>query len=296
MSNATTAMASSAGGSRRDRGRTRPAWRQPLALIGITIAVIWIVLAIFAPLIVPYGPNSQIAASFQAPSAAHWFGTDDLGRDVLSRVVTGARLSLPVAMLLVAIELVVGSTLGIIAGFFRGWVDGLIMRIADLVFAFPAIILALVVVAVLGRGLRNTVIAIAIVAWPQFARVARSLVLSIAESEYVWSSRLLGVPAPRVLLREVLPNVLGPLLVLATLDLSTAMLLLASLSFLGLGAQPPTVEWGSMVASGTEYFQYWWMGTFPGIAIFTAVLAFNFLGDSLRDFFDPRTATRGERA
>jgi peptide/nickel transport system permease protein len=282
--------------ARRERGRTRPAWRQPLALIGITIAAAWIILAIFAPLIAPYNPNAQLAASFQGPTGAHWFGTDELGRDILSRVIYGARLSLPVAMLLVAIEFVVGSTLGIIAGFFRGWVDGLIMRIADLVFAFPAIILALVVVAALGRGLRNTVIAIAIVAWPQFARVSRSLVLSIGDSEYVWSSRLLGSSAPRALIRDVVPNVLGPLLVLATLDLSTAMLLLASLSFLGLGAQPPTAEWGSMVALGTEYFQYWWLGTFPGLAIFTAVIAFNFLGDSLRDFFDPRTAKRGEKA
>jgi len=280
---------------RRVRGKTRPAWRQPLALTGIVIAVTWMVVAIFAPLIAPYGPNVQSAASFASPSAEHIFGTDELGRDVFSRVVYGARLSLPLALLLVTLALVIGGTLGAIAGYFRGWVDGVIMRLADLVFAFPAIILALVVVAVLGRGIRNTVIAIAIVAWPRFARVSRSLVLSIGQEEYVWSSRLLGVSSRRALLRDVLPNIVGPLLVLATLDLGAAILLLASLSFLGLGAQPPTAEWGAMVAGGTAYFQDWWMGTFPGLALFTAVLAFNFLGDSFRDFFDPQTQWKADK-
>ena len=280
---------------RRVRGKTRPAWRQPLALTGIVIAVVWVIAAIFAPLIAPYGPNVQSAASFAAPSADHIFGTDELGRDVFSRVVYGARLSLPLALLLVTLALVVGGVLGAIAGYFRGWVDGLIMRIADLVFAFPAIILALVVVAVLGRGIRNTVIAIAIVAWPRFARVARSLVLSLGQEDYVWASRLLGVSSRRALVRDILPNIVGPLLVLATLDLGAAILLLASLSFLGLGAQPPTAEWGAMVAGGTAYFQDWWMGTFPGLALFTAVLAFNFLGDSFRDFFDPQTQWKVEK-
>jgi peptide/nickel transport system permease protein len=280
---------------RRARGKTRPAWRQPLALFGIVIAVVWVIVAVFAPLIAPYGPNVQSASSFAHPSADHIFGTDELGRDVFSRVVYGARLSLPLALLLVTLALVVGGVLGAIAGYFRGWVDGLIMRIADLVFAFPAIILALVVVAVLGRGIRNTVIAIAIVAWPRFARVARSLVLSLGQEDYVWASRLLGVSSKRALVRDVLPNIVGPMLVLATLDLGAAILLLASLSFLGLGAQPPTAEWGAMVAGGTAYFQLWWMGTFPGLALFSAVLAFNFLGDSFRDFFDPQTQWKVEK-
>jgi peptide/nickel transport system permease protein len=280
---------------RRARGKTRPAWRQPLALTGIVIAVVWVIVAVFAPLIAPYGPNVQSATTFAPPSADHLFGTDELGRDVFSRVVYGARLSLPLALLLVSLALVIGGVLGMIAGYFRGWVDGVIMRVADLVFAFPAIILALVVVAVLGRGVRNTVIAIAIVAWPRFARVARSLVLSLGQEDYVWSSRLLGVSSRRALVRDVLPNIVGPLLVLATLDLGAAILLLASLSFLGLGAQPPTAEWGAMVAGGTAYFQNWWMGTFPGLALFTAVLAFNFLGDSFRDFFDPQTQWKVEK-
>ena len=164
------------------------------------------------------------------------------------------------------------------------------MRTADLVFAFPAIILAMVVTAALGRGLTNAVLALVIVAWPSYARVVRSLVLSVGDSEYVWATRLLGASSRRALVRDVLPNVVGPVLVLATLDVGNAILLLSGLSFLGLGAQPPAPEWGSMVATGTQFFQFWWMGTFPGLAIFTAVLAFNFIGDSLRDVFDPRTA------
>jgi ABC-type dipeptide/oligopeptide/nickel transport system permease subunit len=162
------------------------------------------------------------------------------------------------------------------------------------VFAFPAIILAMVVSAVLGRGLRNAALAIVVVAWPSYARVVRGLVMSVGDSEYVQSARLLGAPARRAMVRDVLPNVAGPVLVLATLDLANAILLLSGLSFLGLGAQPPTAEWGSMVAEGTQYFQWWWIGTFPGLAIFTVVLAFNFLGDSLRDVFDPRTAWRSQ--
>src|SRR5436189_4609190 len=164
------------------------------------------------------------------------------------------------------------------------------MRIADLVFAFPPIILAMVVTAVLGRGLRNAALAIVVVAWPSYARVVRGLVLSVGDAEYVQSARLLGASARRALFRDVLPNIAGPVLVLATLDLANAILLLSGLSFLGLGAQPPTAEWGSMVAEGTQYFQWWWIGTFPGLAIFSVVLAFNLIGDSLRDSFDPRTA------
>ena len=166
------------------------------------------------------------------------------------------------------------------------------MRSADLVFAFPPIILAMVVAAVLGRGLANAALAIVVVAWPSYSRVVRGLVLSVGDSEYVQSSRLLGASSRRTLLRDVVPNVAGPVFVLATLDLANAILLLSGLSFLGLGAQPPRAEWGSMVAEGTQYFQWWWIGTFPGLAIFTVVLAFNFLGDSLRDVLDPQSSWR----
>jgi peptide/nickel transport system permease protein len=268
------------------------AWRQPLAVVGAVIAVAWIVIAIFAPLIAPHDPLAQNFPPSQSPSLHYFFGTDELGRDVFSRVIYGSRVSLPIALALVAIAMTIGSILGAIAGYFRGLADGVLMRTADLVFAFPAIILAMVVAAVLGRGLFNAALAIVVVAWPSYARVVRSLVLSIGDSEYVQSARLLGATSRRTLVRDVLPNVAGPVFVLATLDLATAILLLSGLSFLGLGAQPPTAEWGSMVAEGTQYFQWWWIGTFPGLAIFTVVLAFNFLGDSLRDVFDPRTVRR----
>lgn len=268
------------------------AWRQPLAIIGAVIAFAWIVVAVFAPLIAPADPLAQTFAPAQAPSLNHLFGTDELGRDVVSRVVYGARVSLPIAFLLVTMSAIIGGTIGAVSGYFRGVTDGALMRSTDLVFAFPPIILAMVVAAVLGRGLRNAALAIVIVSWPSYARVMRGLVLTIGESEYVHSARLLGTPAWRALVRDVLPNVAGPIVVLAMLDLATAILLLSGLSFLGLGAQPPQAEWGSMVADGTQYFQWWWMGTFPGLAIFTAVLAFNFLGDSLRDILDPKTAWR----
>ena len=279
----------------RSRGRLRPAWRQPLAIVGAFVAVAWLVVAVFAPYIAPHNPLAQTFPPSQSPSSAHLFGTDELGRDVLSRVIYGSRLSIPLALLLVTVAATIGGLSGAAAGYFRGITDGVVMRISDLVFAFPAIILAMVVTAVLGRGVRNAVLAIVIVSWPSYARVVRGLVLSIGDSEYVQSSRLLGVSSRSALVREVLPNVAGPVLVLATLDLGTAILLLSGLSFLGLGAQPPHPEWGAMVATGTQYFQYWWMGTFPGLAIFTAVMAFNFLGDSLRDVFDPRTAQEGRR-
>jgi peptide/nickel transport system permease protein len=272
------------------RARVRPAWRQPLAVVGAVIAVAWILIAIFAPLVAPHDPLAQVFPPNEAPSSAHWFGTDELGRDVLSRVIYGSRISIPVALLLVALAGMIGGVLGAIAGYLRGVADGTVMRVTDLVFAFPAIILAMVVTAVLGGGLRNAALAIVVVAWPAYARVVRGLVLSIGDSEYVQSSRLLGASARSALFKDVLPNIAGPVLVLMTLDLASAILLLSGLSFLGLGAQPPQPEWGSMVATGTQYFQFWWMGTFPGLAIFTAVLAFNFIGDSLRDLFDPQTA------
>jgi peptide/nickel transport system permease protein len=273
------------------RRRTRVvafARARPLAVVGGAMIVSWLVVSIFAPLIAPYDPLSQNFPPLSHPSGTHLFGTDELGRDVFSRVLYGARLSIPLAMLLIALSVLIGVTLGVIAGYFRGWVDGGIMRMTDLVFAFPAIILALVVTASLGKGLQDAVIALVIVSWPAYARVTRGLVLSIGDSDYVKSARLLGASSRRTIVRDVLPNFMGPILVLAMLDVGGAILLLAGLSFLGLGAQPPAAEWGQMVSEGVGYFQFWWMATFPGLAIFTAVLAFNFVGDSLRDIFDPR--------
>jgi len=272
--------------------RINPGLRQPLAVAGAVIAGAWILIAIFAPLIAPSNPLAQSFTPSVGPSWHHFFGTDELGRDVFSRVIYGSRVTLPIGLILVVIAATIGGTIGAMAGYFRGPIDGLFMRMADLVFAFPPIILAMVVAAVLGRSLENAALAIVVVSWPSYARVVRGLVLTVGESEYVQSARLLGASAPRALMRDVLPNVAGPVLVLMTLDLANAILLLSGLSFLGLGAQPPQAEWGSMVADGTQYFQWWWMGTFPGLAIFTVVLAFNFLGDSLRDVFDPRTGWR----
>jgi peptide/nickel transport system permease protein len=280
----------------RTRAFLPASWREPLAITGAIIAVAWIVIAIFAPLIAPHDPLAQVFPPSQAPSLSHLFGTDELGRDVFSRVIYGSRVSIPIALLLVGLAATIGSAVGATAGYFRGVADGVLMRGADLVFAFPPIILAMVVAAVLGRGLANAALAIVVVAWPSYARVVRGLVLSVGDSEYVQSSRLLGASSRRTLIRDVVPNVAGPVFVLATLDLANAILLLSGLSFLGLGAQPPKAEWGSMVAEGTQYFQWWWIGTFPGLAIFTVVLAFNFLGDSLRDVFDPRTARQDGRA
>jgi peptide/nickel transport system permease protein len=279
--------------ARRGHGRLRPAWRQPLAVVGAVFALGWVVVAIFAPYIAPHDPLAQIYPPAQSPTSANLFGTDELGRDVLSRVIYGSRVSVPIALLLVSLAAVIGGLIGGLAGYFRGLVDGVSMRVVDLVFAFPPIILAMVVAAVLGRGLQNAALAIVVVAWPSYARVVRGLVLSVGDSEYVESARLLGSSARRTLFRDVVPNVAGPVFVLATLDLANAILLLSGLSFLGLGAQPPDAEWGSMVAEGAQYFQWWWIGTFPGLAIFTAVLAFNFLGDSLRDLFDPQTSWGG---
>lgn len=276
--------------ARRRRRRVPAAWRQPLAAGGLAVVGAWVVIAVFAPLIGPYNPLAQSFGILAAPSSAHWFGTDELGRDVLSRVLAGARVTLPLSVLLVVIAMLIGALLGGFAGFLGGWADVALMRLADLFFAFPGIILALAVAAALGPQLRNAVIAVVVVSWPSYARLVRSLVLAARTAPYVVASRMLGASGWRVLFTDIRPNVAGPVLVLAALDLGNAVLLLSGLSFLGLGAQPPTAEWGAMVAEGTQNFNDWWVGVFPGLAILTVVLAFNFIGDALRDALDPRTA------
>lgn len=280
---------------RRRRRAARSAWQRPLARIGLVIALGWVLVAVLAPVIAPADPLAQGSARFLPPSGEHLMGTDGLGRDLLSRVIHGARISIPLAFMLVALSLLVGAAVGALSGYVGGKVDEVLMRVVDLFFAFPAIILSMAVVAALGPSLRNAVLAIIVVSWPAYARVTRSLVLTLRNSEYVASSRLLGISSARALVREVLPNVAGPVLVLATLELGNAVLLLSGLSFLGLGAVPPAPEWGALVSEGARTFNYWWIGTFPGLAILSLVLAFNFLGDSLRDALDPRTAraTRG---
>jgi len=276
---------------RRRALRIPAAWRRPAAVGGAVVLIAWVLVALVDPLLGLQDPlRRSIDVALQAPTAAHPFGTDELGRDVLSRTLWGVRASLPLAVLLVAGSLVIGSLLGAIAGYLGGVVDEVIMRLADLVFAFPTIILAMVVAAALGPSLANAVLALLVVSWPNYARVMRALVLGARNQEYVVAGRLLGAGPFTSLRRDVLPNVSAPMLVLAMLDFGNQILLLAGLSFLGLGAVPPTPEWGSMVADGVTQFSSWWLATFPGLAIFSVVVAFNLIGDSLRDALDPRTA------
>jgi ABC-type dipeptide/oligopeptide/nickel transport system permease subunit len=269
---------------------SRSAWVQPLAVAGVILVGAWGLVAVFAQLISPSDPLAVSGSVFAPLSPHHLLGTDELGRDVLSRVLWGARLSLPLAVVMVVGIVVIGGTLGAIAGYMGGVIDGAIMRLADLVFAFPVILLAMAVTAALGPGLKNAVIAVILVAWPSYARLVRGLVRSLGAADYVSAARLLGASTRQTLLTDIVPNIAGPVIVLATLDVGRMVLLLSALSFLGLGAQPPTPEWGSMVADGTQYFDRWWLGMFPGLAIFSIVLGFSFLGDSLRDALDPKTS------
>ncbi|MDT7709090.1 MAG: peptide/nickel transport system permease protein [Pseudonocardiales bacterium] len=275
------------GVARRPRRRARG-----LTTLAVAILVIWAIVAIFAPLIAPHDPLSQSGPYYSPPSAKHWFGTDELGRDILSRIVYGARLSLPLAVVIVALALLIGGSLGLLAGYIGRWVDESLMRLTDLVFAFPPIILAMVVTAAFGPSARNAVLALVLVSWPTYARVVRSAVLSIRGSDFLHASRMLGVGPWQALRRDVMPNSVGPSVVLASLEMGNAVLMLASLSFLGLGPRPPSPEWGAMIAAGSSDLSKWWVSIIPGIAILTAVLAFNLLGDAVRDWLDPRSRAR----
>ncbi|PWJ53809.1 peptide/nickel transport system permease protein [Quadrisphaera granulorum] len=280
--------------TRRPRGawlRLPRVWRSPLAVVGAAIAVAWLVVAVSAPAWVPYPPDAQQLPRLSPPGEGTLLGTDALGRDVFSRLMTGASTTIPLALGLVVASAVIGVVVGAVAGWFGGWVDEALMRLTDLVMAFPTVILAMVVAASLGPSLYNAVIAAVVVSWPQYARVTRSLVLGLRTLNYVVAGRLLGRSPVTSLVVDVAPNVVGPVVVLATLDVGAAVLLLSGLSFLGLGAQPPTAEWGSMISGALANFDAWWIGTFPGLAILTVVMAFNFLGDALRDAVDPTSRT-----
>ena len=260
-----------------------------LFMMGAVVCMIWIIVAVFADQIVPYDPLAQdLVRRFEPPSYDHWFGTDTLGRDIFSRVLVGSRLSLTAGVLTVLIAGTIGSLFGAIAGYFGGLVDDIMMRVSEMVMAFPAIILAMTITAALGPSLYNTILAMVIVSWPNYARVMRSMVIYVKQNEYVDAARTMGGSRMRTLISEVLPNSIGPVIVMATLDLGNAILIFSGLSFLGLGAPPPNPEWGAMVASGMENFGYWWIGSFPGLAIFSVSIAANFLGDGLRDYLDPR--------
>lgn len=283
-----TQFRSSAGALGR-RLRVPKALRTPLGIVGAAIVLAWAIIAVAAPVIAPDDPLAQSFERLLEPNAVNLLGTDAVGRDVLSRVLYGARVSLPLAFLIVVSSMVIGTIVGAIAGYFGKVVDEVIMRITDVVFAFPSIILAMVVAAALGPSLTNAFIALLIVSWPAYARVARSLVIVARQNDYVVAGRLLGSSSLRSLRRDVLPNVVSPLLVLGTLNVGTAILELAGLSFLGLGAIPPMADWGAMVSEGVQQFSSWWIALFPGIAILTIVVAFNLVGDALRDSLDPTT-------
>jgi peptide/nickel transport system permease protein len=271
----------------------RVLFRNPMALAGLAVILLWSLVAIFAPTIAPYDPLEQnIQDRLQPPSTEHLCGTDELGRDIFSRILYGARISLPMGLIVVLFAMLLGGTVGALAGFIGGRFDDLVMRLADITLAFPSIVLALAIAAALGPSLKNLLIAMMAVWWPEYARLMRGQVLSVKNNDYVEACRAIGVPSGRTLLRHVVPNTGTPLLVKASLDAGSAILTVAALSFIGLGAVPPTPEWGAMISMGRTKFYQWWMMTFPGLAILTVVLGFNFLGDGLRDALDPRL--RGE--
>jgi peptide/nickel transport system permease protein len=270
-------------------------WRKRygLATFGAGIVLIWVLIAIAAPLLTPYKPDFvDVANRLQPPSWSHWLGTDALGRDVMTRLLFGARVSLTTAFVVVMLGATFGTLVGGFAAYTRGRIESVIMRVTDLVLCFPPIILALAIAAALGIGALNTMIAMLVVWWPKFARLAHSLVLVQRSQEYVEAATVMGFGPGRILLRHIIPNSIGPLIVLVTLDLGNAIMTFAGLSFLGLGVVPPTPEWGSMVAEGRELVQQWWVATFPGLAILTVVLGFNFLGDGVRDWLDPEARMR----
>jgi peptide/nickel transport system permease protein len=270
-------------------------WHDRNGRIGLIATGVLLVIAVLGLTgLLPHDPVAQYPASrLQGPSGTYWFGTDQFGRDIAARVAVGIWTSLRVSVVSVAIATVIGSLLGIAAGFFRGWVDQVVSRFVDILFAFPAILLALAVVTALGSGWQNTAIAIAIVYTPIFARVARGPTLSVGTSEYVKAQRVLGLPTWRILLRHVLPNVAPPIVVQVTLALSWAILTESSLSFLGLGTQPPAASLGLMVADARNTVQdAWWTLTFPALGIIVAVIALNLLGDGLRSALDPRSVRR----
>ncbi|MEX6698873.1 ABC transporter permease [Peribacillus frigoritolerans] len=264
--------------------------KNKVAIVGLGIVSFFILIAIFAPVIAPYSFDGQkLSDKHLAPSEEHWFGTDEFGRDILSRVIYGSRISIGVGFLSVAGSVVVGSFLGIIAGYYGRWIDTIISRIFDIILAFPSILLAIAVVAVLGPSLRNALIAIAIVNVPIFGRLLRSRVLTVKEEEYVTAAKAIGMGDGRILLHHVLPNSLAPIIVQGTLAIATAIIECAALGFLGLGAQPPAPEWGKMLADSRAFIiQAPWTVLFPGLAIMLTVLGFNLMGDGLRDALDPR--------
>lgn len=272
----------------------RDTWRQlrknNFALIGFSIIILFVLLGLFAPLLTPYGYEDQVLADrLKPPSAAHWLGTDDVGRDIFTRIAFGARISLQVGFFAVSGALVFGTLLGLIAGYFGRWVDMLISRIFDIMLAFPSILLAIAIVAILGASLQNALIAIAIINIPIFGRLVRSKVISLREEEFILAAKAQGMKNRRIIIHHILPNSLAPIIVQTTLGFGTAILDAAALGFLGLGAQPPLPEWGKMLADSRDFIQLApWTLIAPGVSIMLVVLGFNLIGDGLRDALDPK--------
>jgi peptide/nickel transport system permease protein len=261
----------------------------PISMIGLLLALALVLIALAAPLIAPADPIALDPGNrLLPPSSTNWFGTDDGGRDIFSRVVFGARYSLLAAVVVLVLAVTLGTTIGLVAGFAGGKVDEALMRLTDMFLAFPALVLAMGISAALGASLANSMIAIAIVWWPWYARLVRAQTLRLRNEQFVDAARASGANDARMIVRHILPNCLTPIIVQISLDVGYAILTTASLSFIGLGAQPPTPEWGAMVAAGKDYIlDQWWLATFPGLAIFLAVMAFNLLGDGLQETLSP---------
>jgi peptide/nickel transport system permease protein len=264
--------------------------QEKTAVFGLIVIVLFALLAIFAPLLAPYNPLDQdIPNGLAPPSPEHWLGADKLGRDILSRMLFGARISLTAGLGVVALAALVGSAIGLIAGYVGGWLDEVLMRVTDIFFAFPSLILAMAIAGALGPSLQNALIAVAVVTWPVYARLVRGQVLVLRDREFVQAARAVGARHGLILRRHLLPNTLSPLLVQTSFDMGTTILAVAGLSFIGFGAQPPTPEWGVMISEGRNYITtHWWLTFFPAIGMLFAVAGFNLVGDGLRDVLDPR--------
>jgi peptide/nickel transport system permease protein len=262
----------------------------PMALLGLGIVLALVLVAAFAPLLAPESPIAQdLGQRLQPPSAAHWLGTDELGRDIYSRIVWGSRITLTIVALVVVIVGPAGLLVGTVAGYAGGWLDTVLMRVTDVFLAFPRLILALAFVAALGPGIENAIVAIAITAWPPYARLARAETLSVRKSDFIAAARMQGASPLRIVLGQIAPLCTSSLIVRLTLDMAGIILTAAGLGFLGLGAQPPAPEWGSMISTGRQYvLDHWWVATMPGLAIVVVSLGFNLLGDGLRDVLDPK--------
>ncbi len=264
--------------------------RSPLTLIGMGIILSLILTALFAPLVAPYDPYEIDPPNrLKAPSLQHWFGTDTAGRDLFSRVVFGTRISIRIGVTVVFLAAILGSMIGLLSGYLGGRFDLVVMRITDIFFSIPYLILAMAITAALGPGLLNAMISLSLVWWPVYARLIRGQVLQIREAPYIEAARGLGASRSRIILRHILPNSITPIIVQCSLDFGNAIMYAAALSFIGLGAQPPTPEWGAMISLARNYIQdSWWFATFPGLAILVTVIGFNLLGDGIRDMTDPR--------